>query len=515
MRMNIKKTFYITWLALAVSGLSMRIGAQDRPVTPDQFIKVQDQIKAKLVEEQIPSMAVAVGKNGRILWESGFGWADRAQRIPASEHTIYSIGSVSKTLTATGLMVLVQRGSVGLDQPVNKYLGEAKLEARVGHENAATVRRLANHSSGLARYSTIIYDDEKYELPSMEESIRRYGILLREPGETYEYSNFGYSVLAYLIERTAASRFDDFMRKEVFVPLGMTHTAVGRGPGLEKFYAVSYTADQTPVPFHRSVYPGPADIYSSAHDLARFGIFHLRRLQPDQKKILEDRYIDAMQEPTMSIPGENGFGLRNNSYGIGWDVTPNRYGYRQIYHTGHDGYSTAILTLIPEEDICVAVLINGGNPASVVPVTDQILAALLPKYAGQMKQPVVREEQPTAQAYKPTEQLLGHWTGRIQTYAGAVPVEMWFKESGDVHVQLKGQLRTLLSGVRFENGYLRGSFSGDIGTPDANRRRPYNLHVKFKQRNDMLNGSITAATLSNERAGDVLSYWIELKRTQP
>lgn len=517
--------FCLVLLILGASAAAVNISAQVSLKTDDRFAKIQNQIKAKLIEQQIPSAAIAVSKNGKVLWEAGFGWADRANRVPATEHTIYPLGSVSKTLTATGLMILVERNIIDLDQPVNKYLGEAKLQARIGNENAATVRRIANHSSGLARYSTIFYSDERYEIPSMEESIRRYGVLLREPGETYEYSNFGYSLIAYLIERASRSSFDDFMRKEVFVPLGMTHTSVGIEPALGKFYAVSYTQEeQLPVPFYKSVYPGATDIYGSVHDLNLFGMFHLRHLQEGQKKILEDKYLQAMQQSTVDVPGNNGFGLENNGYGIGWDITPERYGYRQIYHTGHDGFATAILTLIPEEDICVAVLINGGNPASVAAITDQILAAQLPKYAERMKQQASssNEDRSTAQSYKPTEQLLGHWTGSVQTYAGTTPVDMWFKESGDIHVQMKGQLKTLLSGSRIENGYLRGSFSGDIGTGDANRRRPYNLHVKLRQRNDTLSGSITAVTLSGSssgsgisRAGEVLSYWIELKKAMP
>ena len=94
-------------------------------------------------------------------------------------------------------------------------------------------------------------------------------------------------------------------------------------------------------------------------------------------------------------------------------------------------------------------------------------------------------------------------------------MELWFKESGDVHLQIEGQLRTLLNGTRIENGCLRGSFSGDIGTDDANRRRPYNLHVKLKLRGNVLNGSITASTLGGRRAGEVLSYWMEVKKDLP
>src|SRR6476646_5398377 len=98
----------------------------------DQFDSVRDFIRRQLVETGAPSIAVAVARDGKILWEEGFGWADREKRIAASEHTLYSLASISKPITATGLMTLVQAGKVDLDRPVNDYLGDARLRARVG-----------------------------------------------------------------------------------------------------------------------------------------------------------------------------------------------------------------------------------------------------------------------------------------------------------------------------------------------------------------------------------------------
>ena len=87
-------------------------------------------IRKQLVETQMPSIAVAVARDGKILWEEGFGWADREKRIAATEHTMYSLASISKPITATGLMVLAGAGKIELDRPINEYLGNAKLRAR-------------------------------------------------------------------------------------------------------------------------------------------------------------------------------------------------------------------------------------------------------------------------------------------------------------------------------------------------------------------------------------------------
>src|SRR2546427_8602320 len=128
--------------------------------TDDVFGAVRDLIRARLVEQIIPSLAVAVARDGEILWEEGFGWADREHRVPATEHTMYSLASISKPITATGLMVLKEQGKLDLDRPINDYLGAAKLNAWIGDAADATVRRVANHTSGLPLHWHFFYEDE-------------------------------------------------------------------------------------------------------------------------------------------------------------------------------------------------------------------------------------------------------------------------------------------------------------------------------------------------------------------
>jgi CubicO group peptidase (beta-lactamase class C family) len=105
------------------------------------FDRVREFIKQQLGERRLPSVAVAVARDGKIIWEEAFGWADVEKRIPATPHTMYSLASISKPITATGLMILKERGRIELDRPINEYLGEAKIAVRVGNPADATVRR--------------------------------------------------------------------------------------------------------------------------------------------------------------------------------------------------------------------------------------------------------------------------------------------------------------------------------------------------------------------------------------
>jgi CubicO group peptidase (beta-lactamase class C family) len=477
-------------LALA---LASRLGAAD------PFDAVRASIRKQLVETETPSLAVAVARDGKILWEEGFGWADREKRLPASEHTIYSLASISKPFTATGLMVLVEAGKVDLDRPVNDYLGGAKLRARVGDAAQATVRRVANHSSGLPLHYQFFYADEPFRPPSMDETILRYGNLVTLPGEKYQYSNLGYGVLDYVIARVSGKSYTDFMREEVFLKLGLTRTSVHLGQELAPFQAIRYGPDGLPIPFYEFDHTGASAIYASAHDLVRFGMFHLKARLPDQRAILADAAIDQMQKPTMSTGPRAG-------YGIGWAVNDTPTGYHVVSHTGGMGGVATSLRLIPAEKLAVVAL---SNSSSALPhrISDDILAALLPNWK------VVRTppQEPSSKAFQPPPELIGTWTGTLYTYKAELPLTLRFLESGDVHARLGSQLKTLLNDPRWQDGYLSGRMTGDVGTEDANRR-PYLLNLTLKLRGAVLNGPASAVSLPGRRAGNALTQWVELKK---
>jgi CubicO group peptidase (beta-lactamase class C family) len=189
MRKLLRIAFILTsWLAFLIPVWSQ-----------SSFDTVKESILAGMLRRNVPSLAVAVARDGKIVWEEGFGWADRERRIPADAHTMYSLASISKPLTATGLMTLVADARVDLDKPVNQYLGAAKLRAHVGSADEATVRRIANHSAGLPEYFQFFYENEPWRPASPDETILRYGDLYSRPGERFQYSNLDYGILDYLI----------------------------------------------------------------------------------------------------------------------------------------------------------------------------------------------------------------------------------------------------------------------------------------------------------------------------
>lgn len=465
-----------------------------------RFDPVRAFIRSHMREAAVPSVAVAAARGGEILWEEAFGWADVEERIPATPHTVYSLASVSKPLTATGVMVLAERGRLDLDRPANDYLGIGRLRGLAGDASEATVRRILSHTAGLPLHVQFFYEDAAYRRPPMEETIDRYGILVYPPGEVYEYSNLGFGILDHIIGRVSGRSYADFMRTEVFLPLGMTRTSVGIAPGLEAFAAERYDADMKPLPFYDFDHRGASAVYSSAHDLIRFGIFHLGHRLPEQRQIVSAGTLERMQrDETGGLPGDEG-------YGLGWSVDQEERGLEVGHGGGMPGVATRLL-LYPERDVAVVVLAN-RSAAAVGAIAEQVLAALLSEYEAPPSEGTPGEA--TASALP--DELLGTWNGSLRTWEDDHPFRLVFRQDGDVHVRIDGQLATLLNGVRWEDGALTGRFNGRIPTRDASRE-PHTVRLDLRLEDGVLAGQATALDRPPPMSYALSSY-VELYRRE-
>lgn len=463
----------------------------------DRFDAARLEIREAMVSQNIPSIAVAVAQNGRILWEEGFGYADVAKKVPADAHTMYSLASISKPVTTTAMMILVEQGKIDLDKPMNDYLGAQKLTSPAFDVKQATVRRVANHTSGLPLHYQFFYDDEKVPRPTMDESIRRYGVLMREPGESYVYSNFGYGLLEYAIERVSGKGYAQFMREELFAPLGLTESVAER-PGANQRAAQRYGdgAHRNVVPFYDFDHRGASAVYMSAHDLVRFGMFHVDgKLEGQQRQVLQPKTLAAMLDKAASSDPEG-----KESYGIGWGIKTT-HGLKHIGHTGGMAGVRTQLSMYPDSKTVVVILTNVGG-ANIGGIDNAIVHAVLPETMSKDR------ETPLPST------LNGHWSGEIKTYKGTTPVELQFKEDGIVMARVGSGPLSVVEARLNKDGLLQvSSVQGDVGTPDA-ARYPYGLMFTLKQRGtDKLNGSVSAMSRElPDRAGNALSYWVALSK---
>lgn len=473
---------------------------------PDALRQVRERVAELVASNEVPSVAVAVVSGGEIVWEEGFGWADVEAEVPATASIPYSLASISKPITATGLMSLVERGLIDLDAPVNDYLGERGVRARVGSADDATVRRVANHTAGLPLHYQFFWADRDIRRPPMPVTIGRWGNLATAPGERYRYSNLGYGILDHVIERVSGKEYPRFLAQEVLAPLGMAASSVPLPPGPGVPHARRYGPDRDPLPFYDFDHRGASAVFSSAHDLALFALFHLKRRQPGQEGILAAEAIDEMQRGT----AEAGEGT---AYGIGWMIQTRFDGHRVVGHTGGMAGVTTSLLLVPQEEVAVVVLMNARGPWPSR-FSDAILERLL------RRPPIPRRPDSTGRTGGGTserrpadglEPLVGRWEGEVDDPEGPVVASLQVDGDGTGRLRLDGGPWLELRQPRLRDGFFEAlTLPGhDREVP---RATPRILRLDVKLRGDVLNGSLTAITRPHDRTGSALSSWIELQR---
>lgn len=481
----------------------------------DPFDGVRATIRQAMAERGLASVSVAAAAEGRVVWEESFGWADREGRVEATPHTPYSLASISKPITATGLMVLVERGAVDLDRPVGAYLGRAELAGHGGDASAATVRRVLAHTAGLPLHYQFFYDDGGYGPPPREETIRRYAFVAHPPGTEFQYSNLGYGVLDHVVSRVSGKAYADFLRAEVFLPLGMTRSSVGLPPALAAHAAVRYDGDGRPIPFYDFDHPGASAVWASAHDLVRFGLFHLgHRPEGATRRILRPETVEAMRRRETPA-GET-------AYGLGWFVGE-EHGFRKIWHTGSMPGVSTMLALYPELDVAVVVLLNGLARDLRVSLGQEIVAALDESYgrvrraarerAGQRTERADDEES-EGEGFSPLRALVGHWAGVLRTWEEEIPMEVTVAADGDVHVLVGDQLPAVLAGARFVSRRLQGRYAGRIPTADVMRHPLHSVFLDLRLDGDRLHGQASARTEAAPTFFSLASY-VELTRREP
>src|ERR1017187_10288088 len=177
-------------------------------------------VREEMQRQHIPGLALLVTRSGKIVRAEGFGLANVELQVPVKPETVFQSGSVGKQFTATAVMMLVEEGKIGLDDPLTKYFADAPASW-----NDVTIRELLSHTAGFGDYPKDFNyrkdwtEDEELKLI---ESIP----LAYPPGTSWQYSNFGYVTLGILIHRVTGEFYGDFLQQRIFQPLGMKTTRI-------------------------------------------------------------------------------------------------------------------------------------------------------------------------------------------------------------------------------------------------------------------------------------------------
>jgi len=488
---------------------------------PQKLLPAREHIVELVQQGQVPSMAVAVAREGRIVWQEAFGLADRENGIAATPDTPYPLASLSKPLTTTGLMVLVEDGAVDLKAPINQYLGPAKITAAVGDTALATVERVACHTAGLGLYEQAYYDGKDSRPATLEETIRDYGILVSPPGARFQYSNLGYGLLGGAIAQASEKSYGVFMQEAVSAPLGMDSTCVGVIGLGQKAHAVKYGSSGAVVPHSRSSCQAASAIYGSAHDLIRFALFQLQTPLRDQSPIISQTGLGRMHQPSAETGPTRPWEQQGSGYGLGWHIGVIPEGLRVVQHSGGSLGVATSLALVPEQDLAVVVLANCDGPWA-----DLVLIEVLCAVLDIDPEPFIR---PDDNGDHPTENTLpvsltGHWEGTIRTPDGKADVTLDLAADGTVRARIGDSPLATMTQVAYgpsrahmlndgQGPYLSGRLSCDLVTADIIRGQPCKLWLELLLREDRLEGVAVAFSQRDLYTGP-LSHWTSLERVE-
>ena len=347
------------------------------PVRPEQI----DQIFAELNSTVAPGAAVLVKKNGKIIFERGYGVSDLRSLRKIDAHTNFRLASCTKQFTAMAIMLLVHDGKLHYEDRLTDVFPEFPAYGK-----AITIRNLLNHTSGLLDYEDLMAQTAEGTPEEKLSQIKDAGvleILERQkttkfpPGTKWDYSNSGYAVLAMVVGKVSGQPFGDFLHARIFAPLKMDATVAyekGKNEVPNRAYGSTHAngawrqMDQSST----SAVLGDGGVYSSLNDLAKWdeALTHHTLLSEDEMKST----ITPVKVSDDSVHEPDGTPA---AYGFGWFLNPYK-GHPRMWHYGETvGFRTTIQRFV-DDKLTIIVLCNRDDlvPANLaLKVADLFFAA--------------------------------------------------------------------------------------------------------------------------------------------
>lgn len=370
---------------LILVGLMLVIASRAEAQVPDQYAGVVQKLTALVEREakdkKIPAMSIALVEDQRVIWSKGFGHQDRDGKVPATEQTIYRVGSVSKLFTDVAIMQLVEDGKIDLDAPVTNYLPDFKPFMKP-EQKPITLRMLMSHRSGLIRESPVgNYFDPTG--PSLEDTVASVnGIpLVYAPGEKIKYSNAAIAAVGLAVQKVRGEEFTKSVEKTVLGPLGMKSSSFSP----DRDFVKKNLAAATMWTYHGREFPAPTFelgmapagcMYSTVTDLSKFlaCLFAEGKIEGDQ--LLKPETLAAMLKPQFA-PAD-----AKDGFGIGFALSQ-LDGQKRIGHGGAIyGFSTELAALPSEKLGVVVVSSRDVTNAVTTRIADDALRLLLAAKAG-------------------------------------------------------------------------------------------------------------------------------------
>ena len=363
---------FIVLLTLCFTACHNRASAPPENVSVAEFTAQLDALIPRLLQKhRVAGTSIALVHDGEVVWARGYGLADRSEGIVVTSDTVFQAASTSKSVTAWGVMRLVQEGRLDMDAPVEKYLTRWHLPPSEFNHDKVTLRRLLSHSAGLSLHGYPGFAPDQ-PLPSLEESLSGATAgagnvrVVQEPG-TFAYSGGGYTLLQLVIEEVTGEAFASYMQREVLQPLGMAHSRFGWAEDLQTATATAYDIQGRPLPLYRFTAQAAAGLYTTAPDLARFVAAGLPGAQGESagRGVLAPETLAEMFSPAVETGGFFRL-LDAEAYGLGYGVEALPNGKRIVSHGGNNRGWRAQFAALPQQGEGIVVLTNSDRGSEVI-----------------------------------------------------------------------------------------------------------------------------------------------------
>lgn len=336
------------------------VRAEEAGTDSRQLLAIDREVEEAIAARQMPGCVVLIGRHGKIVFQKAYGSRQvLPERIPMTLDTVFDLASLTKPVaTATSVMLLVERGSVRLDDPVSRHVPEF-----VGHgKEPITVLQLLTHQGGLVADNPMSDYRDGPQKAWQRIFAAKPAVA---PGTRFLYSDVGYLVLGELVRRVAGKGVDEFSRANIFGPLGMRETCFLPSAELRRRAAPTEKRDgrwiqgevHDPRAFALGGVAGHAGLFSTARDLAVYAQMLLGRGQLGGVRVLQQSTVAAMTRPYPVSAG-----LR----GLGWDMrtgySTNRGKSFSARAFGHGGFTGTAMWIDPQLDLFVIFLSNRLHP---------------------------------------------------------------------------------------------------------------------------------------------------------
>lgn len=411
-------------------------------------------IRDEMKKQNIPGICATVVRDGKIIRQGAYGFADLELLAPATTNSVFEIGSMTKQFTASLIMLLVEGGKVNLDERVGKYISEAPETWK-----GVTIRHLLTHTSGIPNYTNGIVFLSLSRNDYQTEKV--YAMFAGRPldfapGEKWEYSNSNYYLLGMIIERVTGEDYWTFLNRRILQPLEMNHTRSTDPktiiPGRVRGYLPAGEKLLNADPLTPSAGWAAGSLVSTIGDLAKWDAA-LYKNEPIKQSLLQQMWTPAKLNDSKST-----------AYGFGWGVDMHRK-HKNVSHGGGTvGFSTFI-SRYPDDKITVVVLTNRGF-ANAGAIARRIAELYIPGLA-EDKEPQVTQTLRTALediiAGKPQENMYGaeYWKevypDRLRTAAAFLSMQGKLQKLELLERSERGENRVYRYRVVFERVTLNAA----------------------------------------------------------